>query len=187
MAELFLGQIPEAIYFALFMIYAKNLKEKRLLFTFLMIAEYIILKYFIHFNIWFQVLYTAMTFIILKILYKEKAQITDVFTFTIGSVLLMFISIICLTLVYKLTNSVFVTVIVNRISMFVSLFVLHNRLYKIQGLYKKLWNRNDKVEKKMKSATFRCINLLVFNVMFYIINISMVYCILLREWGVFNG
>ena len=28
--ELFLGQIPEAIYFALFMIFTKNLKEKRL-------------------------------------------------------------------------------------------------------------------------------------------------------------
>lgn len=39
MLELFLGQIPEAIYFALFMIYAKNLKTKRLLYTILMILE----------------------------------------------------------------------------------------------------------------------------------------------------
>lgn len=27
--EIFLGQIPEAIYFALFMIFAKDLKEKK--------------------------------------------------------------------------------------------------------------------------------------------------------------
>lgn len=30
--EIFLGQIPEAIYFTLFMIFAKDLKEKRILY-----------------------------------------------------------------------------------------------------------------------------------------------------------
>ena len=51
--ELFLGQIPEAIYFSLFMIYAKDLKEKRILFTILMIAEYLLLIYALPFNSWF--------------------------------------------------------------------------------------------------------------------------------------
>ena len=41
MLELIIGQIPEAIYFALFMIYAKGLKEKRILFTVLMVNRYI--------------------------------------------------------------------------------------------------------------------------------------------------
>lgn len=175
--EVFLGQIPEAIYFALFMILAKNLKEKRLLFMFLMILEYVVLKYFIHFNIWFQVLYTVMTFIILKILYKEKAQVTDIFTFTIGSILLMIISAFCLFVIYTFYKNTLVVVLINRLLSFVVLFLLRNKLYKIQNLYKKLWNRNDKVKKVMKSTTFRCINLVVFNVMFYVINIGMLYCI----------
>ena len=51
LAELFLGQIPEAVYFALFLIFTKNLKEKRVLFIILMIGEYLLLKSFIHFDI----------------------------------------------------------------------------------------------------------------------------------------
>ena len=46
MLELFLGQIPEAIFFSLFMIYTKRLKEKRILFTVLMTIEYLLLKAF---------------------------------------------------------------------------------------------------------------------------------------------
>ena len=89
MLELFLGQIQEAIYFALFMIYAKNLKTKRLLYTILMTLEYVLLTRIIYYNLWFQVLYTFLTYAILKILYKEKAQITDIFTFMIGSLIII--------------------------------------------------------------------------------------------------
>ena len=39
--EILLGQVPEVIFFALFMILAKNIKKKRLLFTGLMCLEYI--------------------------------------------------------------------------------------------------------------------------------------------------
>ena len=53
MLELLLGQIPEAIYFALFMIFTKELKSKRFLYVALMIAEYLLLKHFIEFSIWF--------------------------------------------------------------------------------------------------------------------------------------
>lgn len=87
--EIFLGQIPEAIYFALFMIFAKDLKEKRILYILLMVIEYLLLKHFIKYNIWFQILYTIMQFVILKVLYKEKSQITDIFTFTIASIILV--------------------------------------------------------------------------------------------------
>lgn len=85
---IFLGQIPEAIFFSLFMIFVKSLNEKRLLFTGLMIFEYLFLISLLEFNVWFQILYTFITFIILKMLYKEKAQIIDIFTFTIGSLIM---------------------------------------------------------------------------------------------------
>lgn len=71
MLELIIGQIPEAIYFALFMIYAKGLKEKRILFTVLMVAEYILLTRIFIFNIYFQILYTFMSYMILKLLYLD--------------------------------------------------------------------------------------------------------------------
>ena len=48
---------------------------------------------------------------------------------------------------------------------------------KIQGVYKKVWNRNDATKKKIKSTTFRCLNLVVFNIMFYVINLGLIYAI----------
>ena len=177
MLEILIGQIPEAIYFSLFMIFAKNLKSKRILFTALMVAEYLLLKQFINFNIWFQVIYTFMTFVILKVLYKEKAQVTDIFTFAIGSVVLMIISIVSYFIVWKTVNIYYFALALNRILIILFLILTYNKLYKIQNLYKKFWNRNDKIKKKMKSTTFRALNLVIFNIMFYIINICMIFII----------
>ena len=91
--ELLLGQIPEAVYFSLFMIFTKQLKEKRLLFTIIMILEYVLIQRVIHFNIWLHIIYTIFVYLILKLLYKDKAQVTDIFTFTISSMLLILIDI----------------------------------------------------------------------------------------------
>lgn len=179
--QLFLGQIPEAIYFALFMIYAKRLENKRILFIILMICEYLLLKYFIRFNIWFQISYTIATYIILKILYKDKVQITDIFTFAISSFILIIINLILYLTIFLLFNNYIVYVIIDRILMFIILFLFHNKLNNIQKLYKKLWNRNDKIPKPIKSTTFRCINLVLFNFMFYMINIAMLYCIYINS------
>ena len=43
MLEIIFGRVAEAIYLSLFMIFTKRLKEKRILFIVLMIAEYLIL------------------------------------------------------------------------------------------------------------------------------------------------
>lgn len=175
LGQLLLGQIPEAIYFALFMILVKNIKEKRVLFTILMILEYVLLKLAFSFNMWFQVTYTFMTYIILKLLYREKSQITDIFTFGISSIILMAISIVvCL----PFRNNIVVIVILSRLLMFGFLFVFRCKLNKIQNLYKSLWNRNDKQPKKIKSTTFRAINVVVFNLMFFVINICLLYALL---------
>ena len=103
--EIFLGQIPEAIYFALFMIFAKDLKEKRILYILLMVIEYLLLKHFIKYNIWFQILYTIMQFVILKVLYKEKSQITDIFTFTIASIILILSCLVLYFIIWKTINN----------------------------------------------------------------------------------
>lgn len=171
-----LGQIPEAIYFALFMIFAKKLESKRVLFTILMVFEYLILKHFIKFNVWFQTLYTFLTFVILKMLYKDKSQITDIFTFMISSFILIFINLILYLTVYKFINNYIIYVVIDRIVMFVTLILFKNKIGKIQSIYKKFWNRNDKIPKRIKTTTFRCLNLVLFNLMFYIINIAVIYC-----------
>lgn len=172
--ELLLGQIPEAIFFALFMIYAKGIKEKRILFTILMIIEYLLLKYSFPFNWIFQIGYMITTFLTLKILYKEKSQITDVFILLIAYLFLGITSIICFLLFNK--NMLLVS-ISNRIIIFTFLFIFKDKLINIQKIYKVLWNRNDKVKKKMKSTTFRALNIVTFNIIFYLLNICMLYAI----------
>ena len=175
MLELLLGQIPEAIYFALFMIFTKELKTKRILYIVLMVLEYVLLKFFIEYNIWFQVAYTIIQFLILKLLYKEKAQITDIFTFTIASAVLILISFISYSVVWFTLNNYYIAVILCRVLLFVFLIMFYKKLYKIQKLYKILWNRNDKKKTKMNSPTFRAVNLVIFNIMFYIINLGMIF------------
>lgn len=177
MLELIVGQIPEAIFFSLFMIYAKGLKEKRILFTILMVVEYIILTRFLIYNSWFQIIYTFMVFIILKLLYKEKAQITDIFTFTIASIVVILICAILYFIVWFTINNYLIYAILTRIFMFAFIFLFKNKLNKIQNLYKKLWNKNDR-RKGIKTTTFRSLNIVIFNIMFYIINIGMIFMII---------
>jgi hypothetical protein len=178
--ELVLGQIPEAIYFALFMINTKQLKEKRLLYVVLMIVEYLLLTAAIKFNVWMQVLYTVISFIILKFLYKERAQVTDIFTFTIASIVLILISAISFGIISMTIRNKMVAYIIKNILMLIFIVVTRNKLTRIQKLYRKLWNRNDKVKKKMKTTTFRSLNVIIFNMIFWIINIGMVYAMAIR-------
>ena len=174
--EILLGQIPEAVYFAIFMILSKRLGSKRILFTSLMIIEYLLLLNVFPFSTWSHVLYFGISFLILKILYKEKCQITDIFTMGIASIILILANIILYPIATIFKNYI-LFVICNRLLIFGSLFLLRHKLPKIQKVYKKFWNRNDKLPKRMKSTTFRCLNLVLFNVSFYIINAFMIYCL----------
>lgn len=176
--ETIFGLVPEAIYFSLFMIFTKQLKTKRLLFILVTILEYLLLKTIIHFNIYFQISYTILMFITLKVFYKEKSQITDIFTFSIASLILILISVITFVLLQQYTLT---AAILNRVLMFVFIFVFKNKLPKIQLLYKKLWNRDDSKHHKIKSTTFRCLNIVFFNVMFYLINLGMLYTVFIRR------
>lgn len=176
--EIIVGQIPEAIYFALFMIFTKELKTKNLLFIFIMSIEYILIMNIQIFSIWSHILYVALTFMTLKMLYKIEAQITDVFTFGIASIVLMFTSLISTFILrYNFNLGIFMS----RILPFLFLLIFKNKLPKIQNLYNILWNRSDQTKVNMKSTTFRSINVFMFNVMFYIINLGMIFGLLIRR------
>lgn len=173
--QLFFGQIPEAIFIALFMIFVKNLKTKRLLFTSIMVIEYLLLMSLFAYNWIFHILYLVMTFIVLKVLYKEKAQVTDVFIFAIAYILIVISSALCYIIS---SNNVIIGCIINRLLLFIPLLILNYKLVYIQNIYKKYWNRNDKIKKKIKSITFRSLNVVTFNLLFSIINFGMIYALL---------
>ena len=181
MLELIIGQIPEAIYFALFMIYAKGLKEKRILFTVLMVSEYLLLKYSFPYNWFFQIGYMITTFLTLKILYKEKSQIIDIFIFCISYIIIIFFSFINFIFANITFKNMIIANILCKITIFLFIFFYKNKLNKLQNIYKILWNRNDKIKKKIKTTTFRALNIFIFNVLFFIFNLGMIYALYLKE------
>ena len=170
-----LEKVLEAIYFSLFLIIGKNIKEKRLLFIAIMIFEYLALKCFIKFNVWFQIIYTFMSFINLKVLYREKAQITDIFLFAVASIILILLGIVCVPGAYVVNNYI-IALLLNRILMFLFLYIFRNKINNTYLKYYSLWNKHHK-SNKIRSLTLRNISIIFFNLMFFALNIIMIICI----------
>ena len=118
----------EPFYFSLFLIIGKDLKNKRILLTCIMIFEYRMFKQFIHFNVLFQFIYTFMSFVNLKVLYKEKAQITDIFLFTAASIILIVISFVIYVIHIYTYNNYNIAIIINRIAIFTFLYLSRNKI-----------------------------------------------------------
>lgn len=177
--ELLMGKIPEAIFCALFIIVNKEIKEKRFIFTILMIVEYLLLKYALPYNSWFQILYVVLTYLTLKIIYKDKSQITDIFIMVLAYIVIIITGALCYYLFSKNINVIIANAI-NKFIMFLILFIMYKKNLIFQNLYKKLWNKSDK-KHKIKSTTFRSINLVLLNIIFVIINLGMAYAIYINN------
>ena len=169
---LFLEKVVEAIYFAMFLIIGKNIKNKKLLFIGIMVFEYLMLKHFIRYSVYFQLAYTFMAYVTLKVLYKEKAQITDIFLFTAASLLLIAISAISYGIVYFTVRNYFVALILNRILLFLILYLGRNKILELYKKFYSLWNRHN-IPNTIKSLTVRNLSVIIFNLMFWLINLGM--------------
>lgn len=178
--ELFLGQIPEAVFLALFMIFSKGIKIKRVEFIIYIIVEYLFVKYTFRYSYYFHVLLMILIFLALKLIYKEKSQITDIFILIIAYFYLGFSSVICYYLCF---NNVVIAALLNRLALFLPLLLFNYKLNGIQKLYKKQWNRGNP-EAKIKSTTFRSLNLVLFNIAFVLIHAGMIFGIIHNRGGV---
>lgn len=170
------AKLLEPIYFSLFLIIGKDLKKKRLLLTCIMIFEYVMLTNIIEFNVWFQFIYTFLSFINLKVLYKEKSQITDIFLFAAASIILILLSMLTYISALYTYNNYMASLIINRILMFCFIFLFRKQIRKLYKEFYSLWNRHSKPN-KIKSLTLRNISIISFNVMFWFINLGMLYFI----------
>lgn len=169
-----LEKVLEAVYFGLFLTYGKKLENKRLLFMILMIAEYLLLTNFILYNVLFQFLYIFLSYIILKILYREKAQITDIFLMGVASIILIAFSAFTYFTALFTYKDYFISLIINRILIFSFIFIFRNKINVLYKSFYKLWNRHDN-PKQIKSLTLRNISVIVFNLMFVFINMGMIF------------
>ncbi len=170
--EMLLGQIPEAIYFSLFVIFCKGTKEKRTIFILLSIFQYLILANLFPFNSWFQFIYVWMMWLNCKFLFKDKSDIRDLMFIILSTITLGIISLPCYFIFNK--NMILVSTFRN-ILLLLLLIMSKNKLKNLNNIYLKYWNRNDKIKKKITSVSFRIVNIILINVTFTIINLVMIF------------
>lgn len=174
--SLMLGMIPEVLFFTLFLIFTKDIKEKKVRFFILIGIAYILCIMISRFKTLYYICYIGMIYIVLKILYKNKAQITDIFIISLASIYLTLISFICSRFIMNDYESYYIMLIVNRMLLFIP-FIFRESFNKIYKKYYSLWNRNDKIKRPIKSITLRNISLVILNSFIFILNILTIYVI----------
>lgn len=166
----FLGLLPEVLYYTLFMIYTKNLKEKRIKLFFLISIAYILCIMISQYKSLYYVIFIFLVYIILKGLYKSKVQIIDVFVFSVSCIYLTLLSSIFIIFLQKDLSNYWLLYILNRILIFAP-FLFRNKFNFVYKKYCKLWNRNDEEKRPIKSITLRNISLIIINVAIFITNV----------------
>ena len=165
------GLLPEVIYFTLFLIYTKNYKNNKIKLFLLLFIAYISLKYLLPANIYFQILFTLYVPIVLKILYKDKFHISDMFVFVYASIILILITVVTYPIALVLNNYI-IAYIINRILMFLFIIIFKNKLNKVYKWIIPQWNRNYENPNKIKAITIRQVCVISLNVMIYVLYLS---------------
>jgi len=167
-----IGLFLQPLYFALFLIFTKSIKKRRILFMLSMIIEHFILRYCIQikFSINFELTYTILTYILLKLIYKDKARITDIITFIISILLLGIVSVLTV-LIFKIS---IVSILISNIGIIILTYLIRHKLTKIDEFYNKFWNRHEN-NKMLKSVTIRGISSILTIITFILIHIWLIY------------
>ena len=161
-----LGLLPEVIYFTLFLILTKKYKTNRIILFILLLIGYTILKITFPVNIYFQICFIFYVPIVLKLLYKNKFHISDIFVFVYASIFLILIT--CLTApISFITKNYWIGYIFNRIFMFAFLYIFRNKFNKAYRWVISQWNRNYEKPNKIKAITIRQVCVISLNVMIF--------------------
>lgn len=168
--SIFLGLIPEVLYFTLFITYCKNIKEKRIrLFLFISLA-YVLCMFIQKYKIFYYVLFIALIYWIMKIVYKEKTQIIDVFVISLGSIYMTILSYLCFCFLKEDLSNYYLLMLLARIFLYLP-FIFRKYFNFIYRKYYKLWNRNDNEKRPIKSITLRNISLITINIAIFFMNV----------------
>ena len=171
--SVFLGLLPEVLYFTLFLSFTKNLKEKRIKLFLLIALSYTLCIFISQYKILFYIIFMFMCYISLKILYKSKTQIIDVFIISVSSIYLTFATFIASLFIKEDLSNYILCYILSRILIFI-IFIFKNKFNILYNKYKSLWNRNDAEKRPIKSITLRNISLILLNSFIFLLNIAII-------------
>ena len=171
--SILLGLVPEVLFLTLFLSYTKNLKDKRIMLFLCISISYFISMLIQQYKTIFYVLFIFLLYASLKIVYRKKTQIIDLFVASIPFMWISILSYLCFILLKDDMSNYYTLYIIDRIVLFIPLiFNKHyNKYYKI---YCKMWNRNDNEKRPIKSITLRNISLILLNSFILMLNIAII-------------
>lgn len=171
--SILLGLIPEVLYFTLFITYTKNIKAKRIKLFLLISIAYCLCILIQRWQILFYLLWIVFTYLALRLLYKNKVQIIDIFIISLAYLWLVLISLICLLFLKEDFSNYVLLSIIARIFLFLP-FIFKNKFNILYKKYCKLWNRNDKEKRPIKSITLRNVSIILLNGFIFLANITII-------------
>lgn len=172
--NLLIGAIPEIIYITLSLIYFKDIKNKQFILLVAIAFSYISCIMISQYNIFYYLMFYILCYIFLRILYKEKIQINDIFLILFITLYLSLTSIISFQFVKDDFSNYYILAIISKILLFIP-FIFKDKLNLIYKNYCKLWNRNDLEKRHIKSITLRNICMIILNCFFIISNLVFIY------------
>ena len=165
---LLIGMLPEVLYFTLSICFVKDIQKNRLKLFSLLAVGYIVLIMICRFQLLFYLGYIVYVYVVLKKLYKSK--IIDLFIVSVISTYLTLASFIS----FKLIDTYMLAYLVNRLMLFIPIFLLNYKLNDFYNVYYILWDRHE--GNKIKSITVRNISLVFINMLIVIFNVCSLIC-----------
>lgn len=169
--SILLGLIPEVLYFTMFLICTKNIKDKKIRLFLFMSIIYFICMLVQQYQIIYYVLFIGLVYLLLKILYKDKTQIIDTFVISLSSIYLTLLTFICFIFLKEDLSNYYLLYGLDRILLIIP-FIFKNKFNIAYKKYCKLWNRNDNIKRPIKSITLRNISLIILNSFIVLLNIA---------------
>ena len=169
--SLLIGIIPDVIFLSLFVIYAKKIETKRILFFILLLIDYIITLIIFKYQTLFYILFIIIEYIILKILYKKEIQLIDSFVITFPFLILFLMSCIY----YFLIPNYMLACILEKITLLIVVYLMKNKINKAYKIYRHYWNRSKEEVRKIKSITLRNISLILMYIFIFLSDLVCIY------------
>ena len=169
----FIGMLPEILYFTKFIEYSKNLKEHKIKFFILMTIVYVLCILLSQYKILYYVAFIFLSYLAMKVIYKNKVQIIDIFVFSVAFAYVALNGFICSLFFKNDLSNYYIITIINRFTLFIP-FIFKKYFNKLYEKYKALWNRNDKIKRPVKSITLRNISLISLNIFIFLLNVAII-------------
>ncbi len=171
MISFLLGMLPEIIYFVIFIITIKNIKERKKCLFLLITLAYVLGVIFLRYKTIFYFSFIFIVYAILKILYKNRADIMDISAMSISTLYLTIISGICYMCIHPDDSNYWLLYLLNRILMFLP-FIFSKTLRKLYQKCRSVWNRNRNKNEGIKSITVRNTSILIIAIFIAIVNVG---------------